>query len=216
MAIGAAVVGGLFQASAANKASKAQQSAAMADIAFQTETRDLIRADLDPYRQSGTAANNALMYELGLGAMPEGYQGFQKTPGYDFRLGEGVNALQAGAAAKGGLYSGAAMKALTQYGQDYGSNEYGNYFARLGQQQNIGLSAAGMNSTAAQNTAAGVSNAYGNMGNAQAAGYIGSANAFSSGLGNAVGAWNYQKQYGGGNQINIGQSGSLFGGSSWS
>ena len=53
------------------------------------------------------------------------YGGYTKTPGYDFRLQQGQDSLQSGAAARGGLYSGAAMRDLMKFGQDYGSNEYG-------------------------------------------------------------------------------------------
>lgn len=213
--LGGSLASAAVGASSASKAAKAQTNAANRDIAFQTETRDLIRADLDPYRTTGLAANNALAFENGLGARPEGYGGFTKTPGYDFRMQQGTNALQAGAAARGGLYSGAAMKALNAFGQDYGSNEYGNYLGRLGQQQGVGLSAASMNATAAQNTASGVSNALGNLGNAQAAGAIARGNAFTDGIGNALGSFNYMKGIGQGGQMNIGRPGGLFGGNSW-
>lgn len=189
----AAIGGALIQKSAAKKAAAAQEAAANRDIAFQTETRDLIRGDLAPYREGGVAAQNAIDFELGLGARPEGYQGFTATPGYEFRLGEGQRALEAGAAARGGLYSGAAMRDLTKFGQDYGSNEYGNYFSRLGARADTGMSAAGMSGQASQQAAAGVSNAFGNIGNAQSAGAIGSANALTGGLQNLAGLWNYQK-----------------------
>lgn len=207
--LGGSVASGVLGASSANKAAKAQEAAANRDIEFQKETRDLIRADLDPYRMSGLSANNALAFENGLGPRPEGYGGFTKTPGYDFRMGQGVGALEAGAAARGGLYSGAAMKSLNAFGQDYATSEYQPYLARLQQQQGVGLSAASMNANAAQNTASGVSNALGNIGNAQAAGAIGSASALNQGIANGIGVWNYQKQ------LAAGPRGGLFGGNSW-
>jgi hypothetical protein len=70
MAIGAALVGGLAQASAAKKAANAQTAAANADIAFQKETRDLIFDRMDPFYQPGVTAQNALAFELGLGSRP--------------------------------------------------------------------------------------------------------------------------------------------------
>ena len=66
----AAIGGALVQASAAKKAAKAQTSAANKDIAFQKETRDLIRSDLGVYREGGDLAQRALDFELGLGARP--------------------------------------------------------------------------------------------------------------------------------------------------
>lgn len=189
----AAIGGALIQRSAAKKAARAQENTANRDIAFQTETRDLIRGDLAPYREGGVQAQNAIDFELGLGARPEGYQGFTATPGYEFRLGEGQRALEASAAARGGLYSGAAMRDMTKFGQDYGSNEYGNYFSRLGARADTGMNAAQMSGAASQQAAAGISNALGNIGNAQSAGAIGSANAITGGMQNMLGVWNYQK-----------------------
>jgi hypothetical protein len=189
----AAIGGALIQGSAAKKASKAQERAANADIALQKETRDIIRGDLAPYREGGLAAQNAIDFELGLGARPEGYEGFTKTPGYDFRLQQGMDALQSSAAARGGLYSGAAMRDALKFGQDYGSNEYGNFFARLGARADTGMNAAQMSGAASQQAAAGIGNALGNIGNAQAAGAIGQANAITGGMQNMLGVWNYQK-----------------------
>lgn len=56
---------------------------------------------------------------------------FVKDPGYDFRLQEGQKALERSAAARGGLQSGGMMKALSQYGQNFASNEYGNAYNRF-------------------------------------------------------------------------------------
>lgn len=72
MSLGAigSVVGGLISAGSAKKAAKAQEAAANKDIAFQTETRDLIRNDLAPERQTGTNALATYNYLLGLGDAP--------------------------------------------------------------------------------------------------------------------------------------------------
>ena len=214
----AAIGGALVQASAARRAARSQEQAANNDIAFQKETRDLIRGDLATYRTGGVAAQNALDYEMGLGAKPDGYGGYTKTPGYDFRLQQGQDSLQAGAAARGGLYSGAAMRDLLKYGQDYGSAEYGNYLSRLGARADTGMSAAQMSGQASQQAAAGVSNALGNIGNARAAGAIGVGNAITGGIQNGLGVWNYQRQMNAANGVPSGVNGNgnwanvLFGG----
>lgn len=115
------------------------------------------------------------------------YGGYTKTPGYDFRLQEGINALDASAASRGGLFSGAAGKALTQYGQDYATNEYGNYLARLSSLAGSGQAAAGNSANAGANFASNANNAFANMGNAQAAGWIGGTNAVQGALNNYLG-----------------------------
>jgi hypothetical protein len=143
------------------------------------------------------------------------YGGYQKTPGYDFRMKTGMDALESSAAARGGLLSGAAMKASQQFGQDYGSNEYSNYLARLSGRADSGMSAAAGQASAAQTAASGVSNALGNYGDAKAAGAIGVGNALTGGLQNYA-TWKYMnKSMGqpGGGGLNVG--GNLFGGNSW-
>jgi hypothetical protein len=68
--VGASAVGAVAQGAAASKASKAQQQAAAEDIAFQRETRDDTIRRVDPFYQGGTAAHQAYLYEMGLGARP--------------------------------------------------------------------------------------------------------------------------------------------------
>lgn len=65
-AIGSTIVGAI----GANKAAKAQTSAANKDMKFQQETRDIIRGDLSGYRNTGTNALAALNYLNGLGDAP--------------------------------------------------------------------------------------------------------------------------------------------------
>ena len=55
---------------------------------------------------------------------------FEADPGYAWRVAEGNKALDRSAAAKGGLYSGGQLKALTNWNQDYATNEYGNWWQR--------------------------------------------------------------------------------------
>jgi hypothetical protein len=55
----------------------------------------------------------------------------EEDPGYAFRLAEGQKAIERSTAAKGGLQSGAALKAAARYGQEMGSQEYQNAFNRF-------------------------------------------------------------------------------------
>jgi hypothetical protein len=59
---------------------------------------------------------------------------FTADPSYQFRLKQGAGALAASGAAKGLLNSGNIAAALTDYGQQAASQEYGAQFARAGQQ----------------------------------------------------------------------------------
>ena len=62
---------------------------------------------------------------------------WQTDPGYQFRLGQGLGAIDASAAARGGLYSGAAMQDALKFGQDYGSAEFGNVFCQIRRNRNL-------------------------------------------------------------------------------
>ncbi len=106
-----------------------------------------------------------------------------QDPGFQFRMGEGLKALQHSAAARGTLLTGGTQKALERYGQDYASGEFGNVFNR-----NLSLAQLGANS-AANATQAGSSYARGaadtteGVGNTTAAGQVGSANSWNDALG---------------------------------
>lgn len=52
------------------------------------------------------------------------------SPGFQFRLGEGLKALERSAAAKGTLLTGGTMKGLSDYSQNSASQEYGNVYNR--------------------------------------------------------------------------------------
>lgn len=132
---------------AANKANQAQQQNTAANNALARENRDIITGFASPYNQVGLSANNALAGQMAAGpynggqinssfvnsAMnPGSLTDFRASTGYQNRLNEGMNAVQTGYAARGALQSGAAMKDLTRFGQDFASNEYGKYISQLG------------------------------------------------------------------------------------
>ena len=126
-------------AEATKIASAATASAQKYSTDIQKQMYDQTRADQEPWRQTGV---NALS-QLNAGTVPGGsllapYQDqkkftladFEADPGYNFRLSQGVSALDKSAASKGMLFSGAQGKALTRYGQDVGSSEYANAYDR--------------------------------------------------------------------------------------
>tara|TARA_R110002126_G_scaffold155533_1_gene302572 strand:+ start:330 stop:998 length:669 start_codon:yes stop_codon:yes gene_type:complete len=143
-------------------------------------------------------------YEAGVNALPElvnasrytpfGMGQFQADPGYAFRLSEGQKALERSAAARGGLLSGGTGKALQRFGQEMGSQEYMNAFNRYQAENQAKLnplqSLTGMGQTTAntlgqagQQMASNVGEAIGSGAAARASGYVGQANALTSGLG---------------------------------
>jgi len=53
-----------------------------------------------------------------------------QDPGVQYRMERGVGALDSSAANRGNLFSGPQQKALAQFGQDLGSQEFGNAYNR--------------------------------------------------------------------------------------
>lgn len=56
------------------------------------------------------------------------FEDAQNTPGYQFRLNAGSDALERSAAARGVLRTGGTLKDITEYGQNFASGEYGNVY----------------------------------------------------------------------------------------
>lgn len=125
---------------------------------------------------------------------------FEADPSYAFRQQEGLKGIEGGAAARGGLLSGGALKAIQKYGQDLASNEYGNAYGRYtANQTNKYNKLAGLVNSA-QGATNQLTNAAGNLGtqlganaigagNAQAASIIGQANAITGGLSQGYNAY---------------------------
>lgn len=125
---------------------------------------------------------------------------FEADPGYQFRFDEGQKALERSASARGRLLGGGQLKALTRYGHDMGSLEYGNAFNRFQTNRNtrfnqlaavagIGQTANGQLAQVGMNTANNNAQLLGQLGNAQSAGIMGQANAWSGALTNGVNNW---------------------------
>lgn len=200
--IGAAVVGGVASNMAANKQAGAANNAANAQLTAAQQAR----ADQAPWRQAGVTALGQLGELTATGGDLNrnfSMSDFQADPGYQFRMDQGMKALQGTAAAKGGLLSGGAAKASLEFAQGLGSQEYQNAFGRFEAQNNDRYnrlaSLAGLGQTAASTSgqfglagAAGYGNYATQGANAQAAGYIGMGNAINSGVSNWMDYQNMQ------------------------
>lgn len=123
------------------------------------------------------------------------YAGFTASPGYLFRLQQGQKAIERSAAARGGLYSGATMKAVDANAQGIASDEFSNYVARLQSLAGVGQSATGSTAAAGQNYASGMSQAYQNAGAARASAYANTGNAINSAVGGIAGGLLYQQGF---------------------
>lgn len=186
------VAGAAMQAGSASAAAKAQTDAANNQLELQKQIYDEQKESLSPYVESGKIGQEAYLSELGLGDRPEGYEGIQESDAFKYNLTMGRDATEAGAAGRGGLYSGSTLSALERFRQGLASNEVNTQLNRLAALGQGGANAAAMQSQAGTNYAQMGSTSLANMGNAQAAGAIGVGNAFSGGVNNLMGAYGYQ------------------------
>lgn len=153
ISVGGGLLSSLFGSNAAKKAAEVQANTAKyaADLQAQAE-KDALQvqqqqfatqqANLKPFLETGQTAVTALGQQVFGGGFPDWTGKFtapndvteQNDPGYQFRLAQGEKALENAAASRGTVLSGGHLKALSRYGQDYASNEYGNVYNRAFQQ----------------------------------------------------------------------------------
>lgn len=111
------------------------------------------------------------------------YAAFYNTPGYQFSLNQGEQAINKQAAATGGLYSSNTLAAQGSFAQGQASTQYNSYINQLLSMAGLGNAAASGVGTAATATGQGVAGSLLNAGNAQASGILGQSNAFTNALG---------------------------------
>ena len=111
---------------------------------------------------------------------------FYDSPDYTINFDEGAKALEASAAARGGLFSGNTGTALVRYGQDYGNRLYNQYANRLQSFAGFGQTAAAQTGQFGAYSAGQQGNALMAGGNAAAQGWMGLGNSINAGIGNAM------------------------------
>lgn len=177
-----------------------------------------LQAAIDKYYQEQDAQNRAAEADPTYGSLLRAYRNgeefsftgddLQNDPGYKFGLDQGTQGIERGQAARGNFLSGAAMKELNRFNQDYAGTKFDNAYNRnlstwntnLGaynQNRNTiysfltGQSQMGQNSAAqvgasGNQTAATVGGNLTGAANAAAAGEVAGSNALVSGLNTAV------------------------------
>jgi len=193
---------GYMQSRAAKDAASMQAAAANRAMDQERAMYEQSREDLGPYREQGYIAlqdiermKPFLTAQFG----PEQF-GQYLDPSMAFRQRLGTQATERLANVGGGAISGNTMRALTDYGQNLASTEYGNAFNRFqterGNIYNTLANIAGMGQgavntgvSAGQGFAAGQTGLITGQAAAQAAGTVGSANALAGGFGGATNAY---------------------------
>ena len=204
---GATLVSGYMQSKAAGKAADQYAQQAERGLQYNQEMFDKINAQNAPYRTLGE--KSALQYGNYLDngyftAQPSMDDLARLMPNYEFGLKQGMGQFNAGLNAAGGAVSGNAIQGGQMFAQDYARNSLQDAFANyqtnrqnvasnLGAGTGFGLNANQITGGAASGAAINATNAYSNIGNAMAAGTMGQANAYASGLNNIS---NYAMLYG--------------------
>lgn len=183
MPVAAAVVAGGIGLYSANKASKAQSSAANSAAAAQSEGDrlaieeqkrqfDAIQKLLAPYNQAGTQGLSAQQDLLGLNGADKqnaAYSSIANSPAMEAYAQQGENALLQNASATGGLRGGNTQGALAQYRPQLLNQMINQQYANLGGMTSIGQNAAAQTGNAGMQTGQNISNLLQNTGSANAA-----------------------------------------------
>lgn len=202
LGVGTSIYGAMANSDAIEQASNTQADASQRGLDEMRRQFDIGQANMQPWLESGKTA----LGQLGAMTAPGGelnkpfdMNQFYDDGGYRFRLGEGEQATNRAAAARGGFNSGRTLKELQRWSQGLASDEYSkafdrfrstntDKFNRLASLSGTGqLTATQLNNTGA-NYGNNVNNAITSGANANAAATIAGANARTSGYTGAAGA----------------------------
>lgn len=225
------IIAGLIGKSAATTAANTQSAATDRALAQQEQQFTQSRDDLAPYRAAGTAALSRLQDLVGIGPnSPAGTTpGLPKftsadlasdvpyNTGLQFGLTEGEKAINNRASASGSYDSGATLKGLTRFANDYGSTKAADAYGRFTSEQDrnfgdlsgiagMGSGATSVGVNAGANNSTALSSLITGQGNAAASAGIAGSNAISSGINTGVNNFNqYQllSQLTGGGQRSV-------------
>lgn len=211
--LGSSILGGVVQGNAAQTAAQQQESKAaqaqalelqnqQAGINFQTNEWGGLQAAERPYQQLGSTGAVDYTKLLSKGFQAPTLAQAEATPGYQFNLQTGTQAIDEQAAATGNLNSGNTGVALQKFGQGLATttyqqaynnalNTYGTNLAAAGNAVNTGLTSTAQLGQYGQAAANNLSNLYltggqqqasqlNNQGAAAAAGTMGQANAYAN------------------------------------
>lgn len=192
--IASSAIGASAASDAAKDQAEAQQRAMDQATAERKRTFDIGEGYLKPFATLGTEQLPTIRDLLGQG--PDGGAAMmsmlEKYPGYQFAVDQGQKAINNQQIAGGSKYSGNALKAAADYSRNMGAGLFDDYFGKVTGIANTGQAAAG----GIANLAAGVGSGNANdlysgnkgIGDANAAGTIGSANQWSNAIDQITGA----------------------------
>ncbi len=204
---GATLVGGYMSSQAAGKAADQYGQQAERGLQYNQQMFDKINEQNAPYRTLGESAAKQYGNYIDNGyftQQPSMNDLTKLMPNYQFGLSQGMGQLNSQQNMAGGLIGGNAIQGAQQFAQGYAGNALTDAFnqfqvnrsnvaSNLGAGVGFGQNANATTATAASGASANAGNLLSSIGNAQAAGTMGQANAYTSGLNNIS---NYAMLYG--------------------
>jgi len=204
---GSSIIGGAIQGNAAQNAAGQYANAAGQGIQYNQQMYNNVLGQNQPYMNAGQTGLNlytGLANSGYLTANPTMNDLTQLMPNYQFGLTQGLGQVNAAQNAGGGYLSGNEIQGANTYAQNYAGNALQNAFnnyqtnrsnviSNVNALTGVGQQANQTVANAAAGTSANVSNTLSSIGNAQAAGTMGQANAIAGGLNNIS---NYAMLYG--------------------
>jgi hypothetical protein len=230
---GAALAGGVISAVGAESAANTQAGAAQNAQNLQQQNFNTQLANEAPYRQAGSEAQQQLNYLEGIGPNSGGTPGGggygslnapftasmmkQYSPAYQFQMQQGQQGVLNADSSGQGALSGAALKDLTSFNQNYANTAFNNAFnqyqtqnsniyGRLAGIANTGEAAASNQATGGSSYSQGIGQSAQNVGTALAGGTIGATNALSGGIQGAALYGALSNTAAGGNPYNYNQN----------
>jgi hypothetical protein len=196
-----------MQSQAAGKAADQYGQQAERGLQYNQKMYDEVKAQNAPYQTLGTNAAGQYGKFIDNGyftQQPSMDDLTRLMPNYQFGLSQGLGQLNSQLNAAGGLVSGNAIQGAQQFAQGYAANSLNDAFnqfqanrtnvaSNLGAGVGFGQNANQTVANAATGAATNTSNLLSSIGNAQAAGTMGAANAYAGGLNNIS---NYAMLYG--------------------
>jgi hypothetical protein len=166
------IAGGLIGSSGAKKSGAAAAAGMERGADYLQGQVGQLRTDYEPYVAAG---RNAL-------ANLSDPNAFENSPGYQFAVDQGLDAVKTQANSLGRLASGNTLAALTDYNRVMAQQDYGNWWDRQSGVASMGLNATGNMSSIGANLGGNIANLFAGAGGAKAAGIQGAADAWGNTL----------------------------------
>ncbi len=136
VSVGSNLLGGAIGSRSARRAREEQARATAEAKGVNQGVYDTTMRETQPWLDAGSKGLSRLLEQQDQFNQPLRADQVMAEPGYQFGLQQGQAGIEGGAAAAGGLYSGAALKELQKFGTDYATTKYGQAFDRLRGQRN--------------------------------------------------------------------------------